>query len=566
MTSPARWSPAARCLAAGALSGLLMAVALPAIDVPMVAWIALVPWFWELAKGPTVRQGFLSGFSYGLFLHLFSCAFLWTVLTRHAGMGPALASASFVVAALAGLPFQVLIGAFGAWSCRRHGAVGLLGLAVLLPASDAIRARMTTGFPWAFPGMSQADHPAVLAVAELGGVHAVSLVIFLVNACWVACLRAHRVTEGRTVSLRVGMAAAAITLVLLTFGVVVSRDHSQAEVVAWRIGTESDPLAEPREGRAAWSSPPDSRRDERLRAALVQAALPGEVSLGPSRGSSLSLQLDLSRRALGAGAELLVWSESAYPGTIGSNPRPLRILRKLLADSPAGAEAVIGALVEVDGSGRRLHNSVLLLDRTGMLGRHDKDYLVPFGEYLPAPWLFFWVEQRITGAVGTRMVRGGPPGTMQGARVRLGATVCYEAVVPQMTASLARQGAQLLINVSNDGWYHGSTAAEQHLRFSRVRAVETQRFVLRSAHSGITAVIDPRGRILGRLEEGERGVLLVDMPTEVRDTLYSRVGDLPLALLSLASVLMLTWWRRSSVETPSATEGEPGEPVSDGLA
>jgi apolipoprotein N-acyltransferase len=167
-------------------------------------------------------------------------------------------------------------------------------------------------------------------------------------------------------------------------------------------------------------------------------------------------------------------------------------------------------------------NSVFFMNPAGEVReRYDKIQLVPFGEYIPPA--FDWVN-RITGEAGD-YVPGSRVVTYDASGHRIGAFICYESAFPGLVRQFTKEGAQLLLNLSNDGYFGGSKAREQHLSLVRMRAAENGRWILRSTNDGVTAMVDPAGRVTQRLPEYQRisGVLRFNYLMEL--TFYVRYGD-----------------------------------------
>lgn len=184
------------------------------------------------------------------------------------------------------------------------------------------------------------------------------------------------------------------------------------------------------------------------------------------------------------------------------------------------------------------YNSAAMVDPAGRVDfQYDKIHLVPFSEYFP--WRnFFWFAKDLTALVGefqhgTHYSVGELPGG------RLSVFICYEAVFPNEIRRFVADGAHLLVNLSNDGWFGRSAAPAQHLAMARVRAVENRRWVLRDTNNGLTASIDPYGRIVARMAPDIRGEL--DAPYGFRDdtTIYTRWGDWLAWLCVAISVLLM---------------------------
>jgi apolipoprotein N-acyltransferase len=196
------------------------------------------------------------------------------------------------------------------------------------------------------------------------------------------------------------------------------------------------------------------------------------------------------------------------------------------------------------------YNSALMFDGQGhRVFSYDKVHLVPFGEYEPFP-LIHRVVSNVSSEVG---------GFRKGAKHAVGrfsngysfsVFICYEAIYPGEILHFAENGAQLFVNISNDGWFGHSAAAEQHLRMARVRAVENRRWIVRATNSGITASIDPYGRIVRPLPRDVRAA--ADLPYDFRTdkTIYTRFGDWFAWLCVIVSGILLVLTFRKAVKRP----------------
>ncbi len=532
---------------AAVLSALLATAAWPPFDLAELAWVAWTPWMAALALRPGWRAAALSGAVHFAALHALNCWWFYLVLRGHGGLSPPLALGSSLVSLLGPAPYGLLVGAVGGLLVRRRGVAGLFGLPFAWAAVEGLRVHVPIAVPWALPALTQASRPEVLGVAELFGSHGLSALVLLGNVALV--LGALCLFERRGSPVRGPLLAAAAASALVAAGLVYGRFSAQrhAPPAEWVEQTrvllhvpESAPAIYEAVGQTA--AVEGAPRTGPLRVALVQGARPSDVSLRPSVSEDREQarrQLLLSALALSAEPDLLVWAESGYPDTADRMPYLMQGLRRLLQRDGRGVEALVGVVIETVGrTGKNGYtNSVVLLNGEGLLGRYDKRWLVPFGEYIPAADVFFWVE-RLAGAVNAGFLSGGQARPLPSHRGALGASVCYEAIFPQQQRQLVRNGAELLVNVTNDGWFHGSPAPEQHLRFSALRAVETRRWVVRCANSGVTAVFAPDGSQVGRLEEGELGVLVAEVGLRRGLTLHARTGELP---VWAAGLLALAW-------------------------
>jgi apolipoprotein N-acyltransferase len=174
------------------------------------------------------------------------------------------------------------------------------------------------------------------------------------------------------------------------------------------------------------------------------------------------------------------------------------------------------------------------------ISQYDKVHLVPFGEYIPYQKLFFFVDKISTEAgnfsPGDRVVV-----TPLDSQRSVGTFVCYEAVVPDLVRQFARDGSQLLVNVTNDAWFGESPAPFQHLAMARMRAIENHRYLLRAANNGISAIIDPVGRVVKAAPRNQRMILEGHFNLDTQRTIYSQYGDVFAWLCLIASATALIW-------------------------
>jgi apolipoprotein N-acyltransferase len=242
----------------------------------------------------------------------------------------------------------------------------------------------------------------------------------------------------------------------------------------------------------------------------------------------------------------LIWPESAFPFFLTRDAEALGQIAALL---PAGSVLITGAVRAPDGvpdaAVTRAYNSIYIIDHAGsILSVYDKVHLVPFGEYLPF--------QDFLEGLGLRQITNMRGGFIPGDRRRILNVprapdvlplICYEIIFPQAIPPGERPG--WMVNLTNDGWFGASSGPYQHLQQARIRAIEQGLPVVRAANTGISAVIDPLGRIIGSLPLGTDGVLDEALPQPVGLTPYARTGDLPTGLvLALAAAVAMRNRRR----------------------
>jgi apolipoprotein N-acyltransferase len=239
--------------------------------------------------------------------------------------------------------------------------------------------------------------------------------------------------------------------------------------------------------------------------------------------------------------ELVVWPESPAPFYIGD-----QAFRSALDHIATAAHTwVVAGSIGVDSAGapsQQFFNSAVLIGPDGQFaGRYDKVHLVPFGEYVP-------FKNLLSFAGGlTKEVGDFTPGNLRiplhAGNEKLGVFICYESIFPDEIRQFAKNGAQVFINISNDGWYGDSGAYAQHLRQARMRAVENARWLLRTTNTGVTAAIDPSGRIVRKVPRKVRVALVASYALENATTFYTRYGDwlgYVCAIISFGAILAAT--------------------------
>jgi apolipoprotein N-acyltransferase len=287
---------------------------------------------------------------------------------------------------------------------------------------------------------------------------------------------------------------------------------------------------------------------ENVKLRLMQPNLQQDVRFNYSaKAEVMQKYLALSDRATGPqstgvrDATILIWPESAFPFFLSREADAMAQIAELL---PKGTVLITGAVRAPDlPPGTRVtraYNSIYVIDHDGsILSFYDKLHLVPFGEYLPFQ---DWMEK--LGFVQLTKVQGGfIPGerrrTMELPRApRMLPLICYEAIFPGDVASRDDRPGWI-VNLTNDGWFGISTGPYQHLQQTRVRAIEEGLPVVRVANTGISAVIDPVGRIVARLDLGVEGVLDSRLPAAIAPTFYARTGDIPAAMIVAVAIIVV---------------------------
>ena len=400
-----------------------------------------------------------------------------------------------------------------------RGAARILALAVGLTATEWLRGHVLTGFPWNVFGYALTTPLALAQGAALMGIWGMTFVAIVVFASPATLFDDRPDTRRPWLPLAL---AAVVLVALAVFGVL-------------RLARTPTVLVE----------------DVNLR--IMQPNLQQDEKFDyTAKAQVMKLYLELSKREAGTGsrglgeATQLIWPESAFPFYLLSEPDALAQIAALLPERTVlitGADRVEDA--RPDGTGGGIHNSILVIDHKGaVLAAYDKVHLVPFGEYLP----FQRLLERL-GFVQFTKVEGG---YLAGDRRRLITLprappmlplLCYEVIFPGDVVPRGERPGWLL-NLTNDGWFGISSGPYQHLQQARVRAIEEGLPLVRAANTGISAVIDPVGRIIASLPLGVQGVLDAPLPRPVPPTLYARFGDGVVGLLVTVALAILIGRRR----------------------
>jgi apolipoprotein N-acyltransferase len=485
-----------------------LALAFPGTDWSGAAWVALAP---VIVQALVLRRpraalglGWLGGFVFFLLL-LRWLNFTFRVYSTIPW--PLVWVPTALLAAYCGL-YVGLFASTLAWiAARRSIPSAAVAAPFVWVVLEWVRGWLMGGFPWGNLGYSQYRQLAVIQIAELGGVYAVSFVVIAVNAA----LAAAAVLGGRRAL--VALAAAALLFAAtLTFG------HARLRA-----------LAAPAETAAV---------------AVIQPSIAQPLKWDPNfAASTLANYFELTRRAGQARPALIVWPETATPTVLREDPALQAALRGLSRE--VGAPLLVGSIDAERSSPPKWRNSAFLLDERGIANRYDKIQLVPFGEYVPLSGVIGfvrgWAEFIADLEPGSRsVVFSGPPAPF-------GTVICYEGVFPALVRRFVRDGARFMVNMTNDGWFGQTAGPLQHLAMYPLRAVEHRVSIVRAANTGVSAVIDPSGLITRSLPLFARGTLVERVSLRTGETLYTRFGDwlVYLALAVSALVLAGVAWRRA---------------------
>ncbi len=482
------------------LSGLLLVLSFPRIDLGLLAWVALVPLLLAIrnqAWTTALAQGFLTGIVF------YAGALSWVVNAMHVYGQMPLALSYFVMLLLAAYCalYLALFTGLLRWASSGTHSLFLWGAPALWVALELARTSLFSGFPWALLGYSQSDHLPVIQVADITGVYGISFLIVLVNVLISVLIKtalAHiSIGEPRLpVPLVRAMLALAVVFASLAYG------H-------WRLAPD-----------------PDLARNPTLRIGIVQP------NVDQSRKWDVAFRRETIDRfeqltTLAAkNSDFVLWPEAATPFLFEAEKdyreELLRFVREqgvpLLFGSPA-------TIVEKESDQLRLLNSAFLISADGqILNRYDKIHLVPFGEYIPLKHILKFLDKLVVG-IGD-FFPGSAPEVLQGPGGWFGVVICFEVIFPDLVRRFVDLGADYMVTITNDAWFGHTSAPYQHFGMVVFRAVENRVYFARAANTGISGFIDPYGRILQQSAIFTEEALKGEIQTGGRRTFYTAYGDL----------------------------------------
>jgi len=474
-------------------TALLFGLSFPPVGAAPLAWVALTPFLVALARVPPRRAA-------GLALLLAPAGALgvtwWfpSMVSAYFGTATLVGTLAWLVFCTASVGLQLVpFAVWTSWMARRGAASPLL-VAAAWGACEFLRARVWVGNPWGLIAYSQMSWPAVIQLADATGPYGPGMMLAAFNAVLAGMLAP--ALRGRH------FRGSVVAVVLL---------------VAAALGYGAFRLAERRDAGAA------------VRVALVQPGVAAsERRTAAGRARAVEFQLEATRRAVAGGSRLVVWPENAVDFYL-EEPSPQR--ESLLAAlRDLDADVVLGAPSYHHGErGIRYRNSVYLIHRGTVAGRYDKMHLVPFAEGSYEAGVHPYSLRTDAGLVGP--------------------FVCFEAMYPELVRRLVVGGATLLANVSNDAWFGARAPARQHLDMARLRAVEERRWLLRATTTGISAIVDPTGRLVAATDVGTPAMLEGEVHPSQEKTPYQRWGDLA-AWCAVGLVIAAPFWveiRRSRI-------------------
>ena len=538
----------ARSLVLAGASGLFLPLSFPKSDLGLLAWIALVPLHWAL-DGKSKAQAFWIGWLSGTIA--FTGMMAWVVTTMNTyGKVPLVISYGLMLLLTIYLGLYVGLYSAGAvWFRTLIPRYGLFAVPCLWVTLELIRTYVLSGLPWGLLGYSQYRQIEVIQIVDHMGVYGVSFLIVLVNVAlaeflsWLMPL----VRGFRPAKLPWELVAMAALLVTLS----------------WEYGLTT-----------LSGAPTSDIPRSSISVGVVQPNVDQAVKWDTAYREETLARFDRLTEQLGRATDLVIWPEAATPFVF--EREPVYQLQLIALANRAQAPILFGSPALRFYPDRRpyLLNSAYLLSPDGqLLGRYDKQHLVPFGEYIPfKSSLLFFLDKLVEGIgdfeAGTgptvltltpkpRPAAAGTAGTTP-RPINFGVAICYEVIFPNLVRQFAVNGAEFLVTVTNDAWFGTSSAASQHFSMVVFRAVENHLAFARSANTGISGFIDPFGHIVEATPIFTEKAVKATMKVWRPHTFYSRHGDVfAYGCVIICALLCLFGSFRTKGSEPDAVAATP---------
>jgi len=475
-------------VALAALSGVLFALAFPNTAIGWLMFIALLPLFVALTRARTARGAFFLGWLSQTIAWLIMVPWVVRVMSHYGGLpyitGVLLFVAMCAYLGMYGGLFALLFYRIAPSTRFRRWLLVPLAWAVV----EYLRTYLFSGFPWSLIAASIVDYAPFVQFDRVAGPYALGILILLPSTliAWLIVARPKGMRSLFPIA-----AVVIITFVWWATGLVA------AKMLVRPTGT---PMA---------------------RAALLQPNISQEMRWD---NDNLILifrrMMAMTEEATSHNVQVVIWPESTVPLSYATTDFYRQAIESL--SRTRSVDVILGSVADEPEQPNKLWNAAFLVSGGRTIGHYDKIRLVPFGEYVPLREMLSFAHA-LVHAVG--QFEFGTKDTPLVGRFFYGPAICYEVVFPQIPRTQVVHGANVLVTITNDAWYDGTSAPRQHLNMARLRAVETDRYLLRAGTTGISAVIDPAGQIVQQMEMGKQGIIYAEFQPRTSTTPYVRFGD-----------------------------------------
>ncbi len=486
----------------------------------MLVWVSLVPLFIATRKTSplaSLKLGFIAGFVF------FLGVIYWIVIamTKYGGIPMAIGIAVLIL--LSGY-LAIYISLFTYLLSLTTYSLKYILAPFLWVTLELIRSHFLTGFPWASLGYSQFKTLPVIQIADITGVYGISFIIVMVNAAIASFIESITplhppLTKGGSGG---GSKFATRYMLVTTLFIISFSIYGY-----WKINTFSK------------LSTQHSTLNTSLKVALIQGNIEQNMKWDDSYQSDVfDAHINLTMQASRERPDLIVWPESATPFYFQADrnfgPKMIEVAKN------SGSFILFGTPgYEIKDNGIVSYNRAYLLSREGdVVGKYDKIHLVPFGEYVPLRKLLFFIDKMVEGVGDYQSGEEYTVIDMQ--KGKFGTLICFEVIFPDLVRRFVKNGAEFLVNITNDGWYGKTAASSQHIAMVAFRAVENRIPVVRAANTGISGIIEPTGKIGKETEIFTTAYVIGEINIgSTQKTFYTLYGDIFAYICSIVTILLI---------------------------
>ncbi|HEX2834897.1 MAG TPA: apolipoprotein N-acyltransferase [Thermoanaerobaculia bacterium] len=498
-------------LALSILSGLLFAFAFPNAGIGALAFLALAPLLIAVVRAANGKQAFFCGWVAMTTAWLLMVPWVVRVMSHYGGLPYVTGVLIFVAMSL----FLGLYGGLFAWIVFRLRLRDRFLPWLLVPlawaAVEYARTFLLTGFPWNLIATALIDYPSLVQLDRFAGPYFLGTLVVLpsVVLAWLVTQRVPSIAR---------------VLVLGACGILA--------LVWWGTGLVATKLILRPTGSAT------------VTAALLQPNISQEMRWDDDNVLAIyKRMIAMTETAAQQGAKVVIWPESTVPLSYTETAFYKQSIEDL--SRKYDIDIILGSVATDPARPGRIWNSAFLVSRGSTIGHYDKIRLVPFGEYVPLRRVLFFAE-KLVRAVGE--FQFGTSDTPLGGKLSYGLAICYEVVYPQIARTQVKNGADVIVTITNDAWYDGTSAPAQHLWQARMRAVEGDRYLLRSGTTGISAFVDPTGQVVESIPMGRDGIIYANFHPRTSLTPYVRFGDWFAWTAVIVVLVALFYARRNTLQ------------------
>lgn len=481
--------------ALSALSGLLIAFLFPNFNLEFLAWFALIPLLYVIKKSKGFKDSFFYGFIAGLVSYIF--IMYWIVYTVHVFGNLPYYTAVFALLLLSAYLslYIALFAGFGKILLNNYKRLSIILIPSCWVFFEFLKSNLLTGFPWENLGFSQYLNLPFIQISNITGAFGLSFIIVLINYSI-----SHFIFFKNEISKK--QALFELILVLLIFISVILYGYYNIYSVRASL-----------------------KNKKPLEVALIQGNIGMFQKWRITKKRTTKIYLNLTKKSLKYKPKIVVWPETALPYIISFYPYYWNKVMDFVKKS--NINLIFGAIgVRFLNGKYRYYNRDYMFDKSGRYSYYDKNHLVPFGEYIPLRHQFPFLAHILKGAGIGNFTPGKKFRILKDGKIKAGSMICYEAYFNSLVRNFSKDGANLLISITDDAWYGKTSAPYQDMSMTVFSAVENDRYVARAGNSGISGIISPNGKILEETSIFKRTFMIGYVKLINKKTFFALYGNI----------------------------------------